>query len=169
MIRKATSKDIPALQDLLHQVLNVHHEARPDLFKANASKYTNAQLEEILADSERPVFVLENEQGKIDGYAFGIFIQHLNDNILTDIKTLYIDDICVNETCRGKHVGAQLYDFMKQYARENGCYNLTLNVWYDNESARKFYERMGLHPQKIGMEVLLEEPEAEDYVSPGVS
>lgn len=161
MIREAEPKDIPALQNLLHQVLNVHHKARPDLFKANASKYTDAQLEEILREPERVIFVYEDEKGKIAGYAFGIFQQHLHDNILTDIKTLYIDDICIDEACRGQHIGSQLYAFMKKFARQNGCYNLTLNVWYDNSGAVKFYEAMGLHPQKIGMEAFLGDQEEE--------
>ena len=89
------------------------------------------------------------------GYAFCIIKQAVNDNILTDIKTLYIDDLCVDEKCRGMHIGKGLYEFVLDYAKGIGCYNVTLNVWALNDSAMKFYESCGLKPQKIGMEKIL--------------
>ena len=92
---------------------------------------------------------------QILGYAFCVFQQHINDNILTDIKSLYIDDLCVDENCRGQHIGQQLYRYVLDYAKASGCYNVTLNVWACNENARKFYEKCGLVPQKIGMEKIL--------------
>lgn len=153
-IRRAEEKDISAINRLLSQVLAVHHNGRPDLFKPNARKYTTEQLKAILKDDLRPVFVAE-EEGAVAGYAFCVFVQHIDDNILTDIKTLYIDDLCVEETMRGKHVGKQLYEYVLAYARKTGCYNVTLNVWACNESAKRFYEKCGLKPQKYGMETIL--------------
>lgn len=156
-IRRAQEKDMKDLDRLLFQVNMVHHKGRPDLFKAGQRKYTDDQLLEIIQDDKRPVFVAENEEGNVVGYAFCIFQQRLNDNILTDIKSLYIDDLCVDEACRGQHVGSALYEYVKNFAREQGCYNLTLNVWALNEGARRFYEKCGLRPQKIGMETILRE------------
>lgn len=156
-IRRAQEKDMKDLDRLLFQVNMVHHKGRPDLFKAGQRKYTDDQLLEIIQDDRRPVFVAENEEGNVVGYAFCIFQQRLNDNILTDIKSLYIDDLCVDEACRGQHVGSALYEYVKNFAREQGCYNLTLNVWALNEGARRFYEKCGLRPQKIGMETILRE------------
>ena len=138
-IRHAGTQDIPGIDRLLSQVLTVHHNGRPDLFRANARKYNDDELKEILEDTTRPVFVQ----------------QHINDNILTDIKSLYIDDLCVDENCRGQHIGQQLYRYVLDYAKASGCYNVTLNVWACNENARKFYEKCGLVPQKIGMEKIL--------------
>ncbi len=154
IIRRAVTNDMPKINDLLHQVLNVHHEGRPDIFKGNAKKYTDLELVEIIADDDRPIFVADND-GEVVGYAFCIFHQHLNNNILTDIKTLYIDDLCVDETKRGLHIGSTLYDHVLKFAKESGCYNVTLNVWSCNQSALKFYEKLGLKPQKIGMEKIL--------------
>ena len=131
------------------------HKGRPDLFKYGQRKYTDDQLKEILHDKQRPVFAAVDENDCLHGYAFCIFQQHLNDNILTDIKTLYIDDLCVDETKRGMHIGKTIYDAVLDFAREQGCYNVTLNVWSCNESAMKFYEKCGLKPQKVGMEVIL--------------
>lgn len=153
-IRRAKDDDIPTLDNLLFQVHEVHHKARPDLFKADAKKYTDEQLKEILSNDKTPVFVAESD-GKILGYAFCIHRQFVNDNNMTDVKTLYIDDLCVDENERGKHIGKKLYDFVVSYARENGYYNVTLNVWADNKKAVGFYEKIGLRVQKIGMEKIL--------------
>lgn len=150
----AEEKDIERMHELLTQVNLVHHKGRPDLFKCGR-KYTDEQLKEILKDKKRPIFAAVDENDCLLGYAFCIFQQHLNDNILTDIKTLYIDDLCVDETKRGLHIGSTLYNAVLDFAREQGCYNVTLNVWSCNESAMKFYENCGLRPQKVGMEVIL--------------
>lgn len=155
IIRKAREKDIEQLDKLLFQVNMLHHNGRPDLFKYGERKYTNEQLKEIIKDDSRPVLVVADEQDNILGYAFCIFIQHKNDNILTDIKTLYIDDLCVDEALRGRHIGKILYDSVIDFARENKCYNVTLNVWSCNESAMRFYEKCGLKPYKVGMEKIL--------------
>ena len=154
MIRRATSADKPRLEDLLSQVLEVHHNARPDLFKSGTRKYTSEELEAIISDDERPIFVAESD-GEVLGYAFCVFQRYVNNNILTDVKTLYVDDLCVDEKARGRGIGRELYNFAVGYAKETGCYNLTLNVWSCNESAIKFYEKCGLTPQKIGMEQIL--------------
>lgn len=154
-IRRATERDIPGLNRLLEQVLMVHHVGRPDLFQSGAKKYTDEELKEILVDDSRPIFVGADESEEVMGYVFCIFQQHIGSHILTDIKTLYIDDLCVDETLRGQHVGRQLYDYVVQFAKDSGCYNVTLNVWSCNESAMRFYEKCGLKPQKIGMEVIL--------------
>ena len=155
MIRRAMEKDIPDVLRLLVQVCMVHHNGRPDLFKGPATKYTAEQLKEIFRDDRRPVFVLTNEDDKVLGYAFCVYQEHFGDNILTDIRTLYIDDLCVDEDCRGQHIGKQLYEYVLDYARKNGFYNVTLNVWNCNESAMKFYQKCGLVPQKVGMEKIL--------------
>lgn len=154
-IRRAQEKDMEQINDLLCQVLAIHHTGRPDLFKKDTKKYTDTELLELICDDTRPIFVGVDEQGQVVGYVFCVFQQHIDDNILTDIKTLYIDDLCVDSTRRGQHIGKQLYEYVLQYAKEQGCYNVTLNVWACNESARCFYEHCGLVPQKIGMEKIL--------------
>ena len=154
-IRRAEERDLEGINRLLMQVCLVHHKGRPDLFRYGAKKYTDEQSKEIIRDAQRPIFVAADENQNILGYAFCIFQQHKNDNILTDIKTLYIDDLCVEENQRGQHIGSSLYQAVYAFAKQNYCYNVTLNVWSLNESAIKFYEACGLKPQKIGMEVIL--------------
>ena len=154
-IRRAEQKDMPGINNLLRQVLMVHHNGRPDLFKANAKKYTDEQLAELICDDKKPIFVCVDEAETVLGYAFCVWQQHIGNEILTDIKTLYIDDLCVDEEKRGQHIGKSLYEHVLAYAKENKFYNVTLNVWSLNESAMKFYEACGLVPQKVGMEHIL--------------
>ena len=153
-IRRARAGDIPQIDRLLYQVHKVHSDARPDLFKPGAKKYTDRELERILADDATPVFAAVRGDTLL-GYAFCVHKQFVNDNNMTDVRTLYIDDLCVDEASRGLHVGRALYDHVLDYARASGCYNVTLNVWADNVNALRFYERIGLRPQKIGMEKIL--------------
>ena len=153
-LRRAAPEDAQAINRLLYQVHAVHSAARPDIFKAGAKKYTDSELLEIIGDEGRPIFVAER-QGQILGYAFCIHQQYLNSNSMTDIETLYIDDLCVDKDARGAHVGSALYEFVLDYARQQGYYNVTLNVWADNTGAVKFYEKLGLRVQKIGMEKIL--------------
>ena len=156
-IRRAKEQDMDGINKLLLQVCLVHHNGRPDLFKYGAKKYTDEELRAIIRDDKRPIFTAVGEDGTILGYAFCIFQQQIGNNILTDIKSLYIDDLCVDEAIRGRHIGRKLYDHVLAYARENACYNVTLNVWSCNEAAMKFYRSCGLKPQKVGMEILLQD------------
>lgn len=139
---------------LLEQVNLVHHYGRPDIFKVGR-KYTDEELKALLLDESRPILVSVDEQDKVMGYAFCIYQQYVGSQLMTDIKTLYIDDLCVDEKLRGRHIGRELYEAAVSLAKETGCYNLTLNVWSCNESAMRFYEKCGLVPQKVGMELIL--------------
>ena len=152
-IRRATLTDIDGINKLLYEVHKVHSDKRPDLFKVGSKKYTNEELAKIIVDDNRPIFVYV-DYDDILGYAFCVFIKN-NSNSLTDILTLYIDDLCVDENARGKKVGTSLYNYVLQFAKDAGCYNVTLNVWACNNSALKFYEKCGLSVQKIGMEKIL--------------
>lgn len=154
MIRRATKEDIPYLNKLLLQVHKVHHDVRPDLFRDGTKKYTDEELVEIINNDLTPIFVYD-ENSKVLGYAFCIHKQEVNNSNLTDIKTLYIDDLCVDELERGKHIGTKLYNYVCEYAKENDYYEVTLNVWADNTKALKFYQSLDLKVQKIGMEKIL--------------
>lgn len=154
-VRRASEKDISKILDLLVQVEMVHHLGRPDIFKGPATKYNGEELKSVLQNEETPVFVCVDESDIPIGHAFCIHKQVTGDSVLTDIKTLYIDDICVDSEWRGKSVGKTLYEYVTEYAKTHGFYNITLNVWCCNQSAMKFYEAMGLVPQRICMEKIL--------------
>lgn len=155
MIRKAENKDIEDVMRLLVQVNDVHAEGRPDLFIKGHTKYTPEELKKIFADPATPVFVETDDTGRVLGYCFCMMQDNTADTHRRPIKTLYIDDLCVDEACRGMHVGRRLYDYVKEYAKSEGCYNLTLNVWQRNESAMSFYRSQGLISQKTCLETIL--------------
>ena len=153
-IRFARGQDVPGIIKLLQQVGRVHHEGRPDLFRANAQKYGPSQVLEMLGKADTPIFVaVENDQ--VLGYGFCMLEFFQIHSVMKDRTTLYIDDLCVLEECRGQHIGTAIYNEIVRYAKYRGCYNVTLNVWSCNESAMKFYESLGLKPQKVGMEAIL--------------
>ena len=155
ILRRAEISDMEGINKLLEQVCLVHHKGRPDLFKFGAKKYTDEQLAAIICDDSRPIFVAVNKENQVLGYAFCIFQQHKNDNILTDIRTLYIDDLCVDENIRGQHIGSSLYRHVLDFARESGCYNVTLNVWISNETTVKLYQPCDLKLKKVVMKRFL--------------
>ena len=153
MIRRANSNDISQIINLLHQVNMVHHIIRPDLFKPHTTKYNEQELSKMLDNENKPIFVFDD--GDVLGYAFCQISEVQNDILLQDTKTMYIDDICVDENARGKHVGKALFEFVRGYAQTIGCHNITLNVWTGNDAAQSFYKNMGMQVQKTTMELVL--------------
>lgn len=156
-IRRAKEQDIPGIHKLLAEVNAIHHEGRPDLFNLG-NKYTDDELRQIIVDDTRPIFVAVTDDaapGEILGYAFCVYEQIVGDNIRTDVRTLYIDDLCVDESARGQHVGEALYRHVVDFARERGFHNVTLHVWELNQKAKGFYEHLGLKPQQTTMEQVL--------------
>ncbi len=156
MIRSATFSDISVLQRLLLETCAHHGAIRPDIFRAGGLKYTKSDLLAILSDESRPIFVYE-EQGKVLGFCFCQWVEHRESPVMTDRKELYIDDLCVDEPCRRQGIGEALTRHAIKVAREGGCSFVTLNVWTGNESAIRFYEKMGLRPRKTMLELPLEE------------
>ena len=155
-IRFANPKDVPGIIDLLRQVGQVHHQGRPDIFRAGAQKYAPSQVLAMLDKPETPIFV-GVEGDKVLGYCFCQIKTYYRDSVIVDHTTCYIDDLCVDADCRGQQVGKTLYEAVCQYARRRKCRSVTLNVWSCNQGAMKFYEKMGMKPQKVGMETILED------------
>ena len=152
MIRRANTNDISQIISLLHQVNMVHHIIRPDLFKPHTTKYNKQELSKMLNNDNKPIFVFDD--GGVLGYAFCQISEVQNDILLQDTKKMYIDDICVDENARGKHVGKTLFEFVRDYAQTIGCHNITLNVWTGNDAAQSFYKNMGMQVQKTTMELV---------------
>ena len=151
-IRRALKKDMGRIDELLYQVCRIHHEGRPDIFRAGTKKYSARQLADILDDERTPVLAAADDDDVLMGYAFCVFKEVRDDNILHDSKTLYIDDLCVDERFRGKGIGKALYHAARELAVKSGCGSLTLNVWSCNTPAMEFYRKCGFVPQKTIME-----------------
>ena len=155
-IRRAIFSDIPELKRLLLQVGEVHHVIRPDIFRTGAIKYTDDALAELLKDENKPIWAAMEGETML-GYCFCQWRTIAGSTVLTDRTELYIDDLCVDEENRGHGVASALYRFVCDYAKAQGCNFITLNVWCGNDSAMRFYEKMGLRPRNIMMDMPLEE------------
>lgn len=153
-IRFAQAKDVAGILALLRQVGGVHHQGRPDIFRSGAQKYGASQVLAMLESSATPIFVAVEEDAVL-GYGFCFYKEYKNDPVIADHSELYIDDLCVDENRRGQHIGKAIYEEICRYAKMRKCYNVTLNVWSCNPGAMKFYESLGLKPQKVGMETIL--------------
>jgi ribosomal protein S18 acetylase RimI-like enzyme len=154
-IRNALPKDTDKIGELLVQVLNVHNEVRPDIFHKDSRKYTDDDLLAMISDETTPIFVAVDENDEVMGYAMCQVKTQIGSSILKDNKTLYIDDICVDEQLRGRHIGQNLFEHVKFYAQKIKCNNITLNVWADNQNAYKFYQKLGMRDQRHVMELML--------------
>lgn len=155
-ITKATSQHIEKVTQLLGQVLELHANLRPDIFIPGTTKYTRQELEQIFTNPSTPVFVALDSLEQVVGYAFCVLQNPPFSTNMKPVKTLYIDDLCVDETCRGQQVGTLLFEYVKRFAKEQGCYDVTLNVWEGNNNARHFYEKMGMFVKETQMEILLD-------------
>ena len=154
-VRRAEKRDIPRVLELLTQVCMVHHKGRPDIFKADSQKYHAEELELLFEDETRPVFVGVDENDRVLGYGFCVLVDYSGSNVQVERTELYLDDLCVDESARGKGVGSVIFDYIRSYAKEIGCYHLTLNVWACNPGAMAFYESKGMKMLKKEMEIVL--------------
>ena len=154
-IRKAQEKDVPRIMELLGQVLQIHAEIRPDIFIPNTTKYTESELAALLKNEKKPIYVVVNAQDVCMGYAFCQVKEQPFSNNMVQFKSLFIDDLCVDQHTRGQHIGENLFEYVKQEAKNMGCYEVTLNVWAGNTSAEKFYEKMGMRTKERQMEYIL--------------
>ena len=154
-IRKAEYKDVENLYELLRQVQELHASGRPDIFKSGTNKYDVNDIKQILSNEDTPVYVAVDDADNAVGYAFCAVKKEKGSANLRAIKNFYIEDLCVHENLRGNGIGKELYDYVLEVAKRLGCYHLTLNVWHLNESAVRFYEKLGMTPLKTTMEKLL--------------
>lgn len=154
-VRRAEQGDSERIMQLLSEVLELHAKIRPDIFISGTTKYTQSELADIISSDNTPVFVAADDEDVVQGYAFCIMKQQPFSTNMKSFSTLFIDDLCVDENCRGQRVGTRLFDYVKEYAKARGCYDVTLNVWEGNDSARAFYEKKGMFVKETQMEIIL--------------
>ena len=154
-IRNAESKDAEKILDLLKQVLEIHAKIRPDIFVSGTTKYSAEELKELLKDESKPIYVAVDKKDSVLGYAFCQIKEQPSAPFMVPFKSMYIDDLCVDSTCRGQHIGERLFEYVKCQAKKLGCYQVTLHVWSGNDSAEHFYQKMGMKPQKSLLEMVL--------------
>ena len=58
-------------------------------------------------------------------------------------KTIEPDHVVIDSTYRGKNIGKQLFDWIYNYAKENGYEATELNAYTGNRKSHKFYLNEG--------------------------
>ena len=151
-IRKANFDDISRLLDLLSEVLEVHAKLRSDLFVSGTTKYSKEDLELMLKDENKVIYV-----GVINDYVVGYAMCEIRmpSSNMYPHKIFHLDDLCVDAKYRRQGFGEALYKKVVETAKENDCYEITLNAWPGNEAALKFYEKMGLKTRSIFLEQII--------------
>lgn len=154
-IRNAEKKDVAKILDLLGQVLDVHVKIRPDIFIPGAVKYNEDELLALFEKENRLTYVAVDTGDEVLGYAMCEIIRHGVTDKLAPHTVVYIDDLCVDKAARGQHIGSALFAYVREQARQIGADKVTLNVWEGNDSARAFYDKVGMKPMETTMEYIL--------------
>jgi GNAT superfamily N-acetyltransferase len=115
---------------------------------------------------ERNVENCLKENPYLEGYVFEVDGQPRGYSLIAKSyateygrQCVWIEDIYIQEACRGQGIAGALYRHAQGYAKDCGCSHITLNVWQGNENAMAFYEKMGMRPRSMMMEQSLEEEE----------
>ena len=150
MVRIADINDRERLTELFIELHRHHVEIKPETFRMPEREWFSDRIAEIL-NSET---VLVHENGIIDGYAV-IKIMVVNTDEKKPRRMCYIDCFAVAEEFRRTGVGTELFGAVKAFGKERGCTSVQLGVTACNTGAVEFYEKMGLAPKTIQMEVKL--------------
>ena len=103
-IRRAKEEDAEAIGRILFEVHAVHHAIRPDLFLEGKRKYDEGEVKTLI--DRTPVLVAEEDN--VIGYAV-CFLEETKGGSMAAHKTLYLDDLCVDEAYRKQGVGRRLF------------------------------------------------------------
>lgn len=148
-IQPARESDNSAIHSLLSQIVEVHYEIRPDIFRSSYANNSTGFYE----DEDTPVFVAVDENGFVIGCLWCIIHRERDNSLKIDRDWLVIDDICVDGKYRKQGIGRKLVDFAVQFAQQKGLSRIELNVYNDNHNAVRFYEHYGFRTQKRVMEL----------------
>ncbi len=152
MVRIADISDLERLTMLFTELHRRHVEIKPETFIMPEREWFSQRLSEILSDSGQTVMVYDS--GGINAYAI-VRIIDVNTEEKRPRRVCYIDCFAVSESSRRRGIGTELLGAVKAFGRENGCTSVQLGVSACNTDAVRFYEKMGLAPRTIQMEMRL--------------
>jgi len=155
MIREALISDFDAIAKLESQVFHIHLAARPDMIKPKDQPLSREYFDSCMNDEKIKIFVYE-EIGEILGHCMVKLIELINHHMHHDMNLLEITVLCVDQKARNKGIGRQLFDRAKDYAKEIDVTRIELGVWSFNQSARQFYEHLGMSERISRLEMTVE-------------
>ncbi|WP_035727743.1 GNAT family N-acetyltransferase [Eisenibacter elegans] len=149
-IRKGTTHDVERVHQLLLESA-VHHNYPPEAVKTTPEQMRND------AFGERPAFsffVAETETQDVVGAAIFYYTYSTWQG-----KTLYLEDIIVSRSQRGKGIGEQLFEVLAQEAVEHSAQRMSWQVAEDNDVGIGFYEKMNAQFDNQWMNCKLTRPQ----------
>ena len=154
IMRNAKFSDFNDVNNLMLELHNLHVKNRNDVFKATDSPMKEEYFKDLLNNKDVKLFVIENlENSEIVGYSNLKLMNTPNIDIVVKSKYIYIDDFCIKQAYKRKGIGKKLFNFILEYAKQQGVESVQLNVWSFNEDAIEFYKFMGMKERNVRMEM----------------
>jgi diamine N-acetyltransferase len=135
-VRAATADDAEAVSKLaagLHRYLNQLGD--PTRFHFNASTYLRDGF------GENPAFL--TLVAEVEDSVAGYLLYHFGYDTDYSRRVVYVVDLYVDETYRGRGIGKALMKSVSEVAQREGATALCWGVYERNEQALRFYERLG--------------------------
>jgi len=136
-IRAATSDDVGLLLELIHELAT--YEKAPDEAVATPELIHRA----LFGEHPTAEAVIAEWNGQPAGFALWFH----NFSTWLGKPGLYLEDLFVRETLRGRGIGKALLLHLAGIARERGCGRMEWSVLDWNRPAIEFYESLGAKPQ----------------------
>jgi GNAT superfamily N-acetyltransferase len=132
IIRESVREDVPAMFELIKELA---------LFEKAPEQVTNT-IEQMYVDGfgDNPIF--GTIVSEVDGKVVGMALYYYRYSTWKG-KRLYLEDLIVSETMRGKGLGEKLLEATIQKARETFCTGLMWQVLDWNTAAINFYKKFG--------------------------
>lgn len=151
ILRPASESDRETVKAISRQLHDLHVAYRPDIFRPAADFYNDKGIDMFLREGS--VLVLEH-QGTIAGFVH-FSLREIQHRLLMPRKLLYIEELCVDENFRRQGLGRQMMRELMDFARSQGCTDMELTAYPQNEGAIRLYESLGFTVRHIDYQMKL--------------
>lgn len=154
ILREVCDNDTEKLIPLEKEILLLHKEKRPELFRDMVKFFTPEYINEVKNNPDCEFLVAESCE-EIIGYVNSI-IRHVRDHpTYVDHDIYHIHDLCVAKKYQRNGIGKMIIDECVNRAKQRGCRYVTLDVYAANENAVEFYKKVGMTARTHRMEFIL--------------
>lgn len=144
MIRKAGLNDIPSISELYREQFREMAKLIPDFIKEGDQSIEF--LEKTILNDESDILVYDYDD-KVVGFVLLQAKIRPDFDFMLPGKFCYIMDIIITEKYRNKGFGTALMNSAKDWAKEQGCSFINLDVLTNNPKAISLYEKLGFMPK----------------------
>lgn len=142
-IRSMVASDYDATAALCQELMNLHATGDPSIFAATSPDIAD-DFEAWLNEERFVAMVAETDDGVV-GVCVGCLLPDKVKEHFIPRRLMRIDDLIVAQGCHHQGIGQKLFESQVEAARVQGIEAISLNVYSFNETARTFYEAMGMH------------------------